>query len=132
MIDLVLPYPPAGTTGNHAVKHFRSKSSGKVVHALTDAAQAYIAAVNMAVAMQNGKRRLEGPLLVEWRFFPPDRKARDSDNVRKTIADNLTKAGVWVDDSNKVIRREVLEWGEVVKGGRVELKILAYDDEKIA
>lgn len=126
ILSIILPYPPAGATGNHAVRH------GKRGHYLSDAAQTYRAQVNIALAQQHGKRRLEGPLVAEWRFFPPDRRARDSDNVRKTLADALTMAGLWVDDSNRVIRREVFEWGDVVKGGKVELRILAYNDEKTA
>lgn len=123
---LTLPYPPAGTTGNHAVKH------GGGNHYLTKAALHYRASIAQAVALQNARRGLEGPLEVVWTLYPPDLRARDSGNVLKSLADNLTKAGVWVDDSNKVIRREVIEWGEVCKGGKVELKILAYGDENIA
>lgn len=125
-ISLILPYPPAGATGNHAVKH------GRGAHYLTDAAKRYRAHVNMAVATQGAKRHLEGPLAVEWHMHPPDRRARDCDNVRKTLADALTAAGLWVDDSNRVIRRELIAWGDPVKGGRIELRVraLAQADEK--
>jgi len=40
--------------------------------------------------------------LVEFEgvFFPPDRRRRDNDNLRKCLFDSLTHAGVWPDDSN--------------------------------
>lgn len=123
---LLLPYPPAGTTGNHAVKHARGG------HYLTDKAKRFLAHINSVVTCQNGKRGFEGPIAVEWIVCPPDRRARDSDNVMKTVKDALTKAGVWVDDSNKVIRREVFEWGLPVEDGRVTIKVIAFGDEKSA
>ena len=126
MIELQLPYPPAGTTGNHAVKH------GKNGSYLTEAATRYRQAVAYAVALAGARRRFEGPLAVEWVLSPPDSRARDTDNVRKSLADALTKAGLWADDSNRVIRREVFDWTEPVQGGSVLLRIFALTDEKVA
>jgi crossover junction endodeoxyribonuclease RusA len=51
------------------------------------------------------------------------------DNAWKVIADSLTKARVWQDDS--LIKNLSLEWGEVQKGGRVELTIAPHG-ERIA
>lgn len=123
-IDLILPYPPAGTTGNHAVQH------GGGGHYLTPAAKRYRTDIAVAVVQQGGNKHLTGPLAVVWIVNPPDLRARDCDNLRKTCADNLTKAGVWLDDSNKVIKRELFVWGEVVKNGRVTVKIRAHSDEE--
>lgn len=124
-LEIILPYPPAGTTGNHAVKHARGG------HYLTSAVKRYRHAIMMCCATQGARRQLAGPLQVEWRLSPPDRRARDSDNVLKTLKDALTHAGVWTDDSNKVIRRELVEWHEVLTGGLVRVHIRAMTDEKI-
>ena len=63
-----------------------------------------------------------GPLEVLVRLCPPDNRRRDEDNFAgKALFDALTKAGVWNDDSQ--IRRKVVEWGEVVKGGAVNVEI---------
>jgi crossover junction endodeoxyribonuclease RusA len=43
--------------------------------------------------------RLEGDLAVCVALFPPDRRARDVDNYSKALLDALTKAEVWLDDS---------------------------------
>ena len=123
-LEIILPYPPAGTTGNHAVKHARGG------HYLTTATKRYRYAVMMCCATQRARRQLAGPLLVEWAFNPPDRRARDSDNVLKTLKDAMTAAGVWIDDSNKVIRRESIEWLEPLTDGRVVVHIRAMSDEK--
>ncbi|WP_429912380.1 RusA family crossover junction endodeoxyribonuclease, partial [Klebsiella pneumoniae] len=39
--------------------------------------------------------------------------------------DALTYAGIWEDDNQ--VKRMAIEWGENVKGGRVEITISAYE-----
>lgn len=53
---------------------------------------------------------------------PPNRAKRDQDNFAgKTLLDALTKAGLWGDDSQ--IKRTVIEWADVVKGGAVLIQV---------
>ena len=119
-VTLELPWPP---TGNHATKH---PSAG--VHYKTPKAKAYRALAAQIVAAVGyghsiGRKPLGGPLAVEWVLAPPDRRARDVDNVRKECADALTLAGLWTDDSCKVIRREAFIWTDPVPEGRVLLTV---------
>jgi len=65
---------------------------------------------------------VHGALEVKVTLCPPDKRRRDEDNFAgKALFDALTKAGVWGDDSQ--IRRKVVEWGDVVKGGLVVVEI---------
>lgn len=119
--EFSLPWPTA--TGNHAVKHTRTGG-----HYKTPAAKAYEGAVAQIVAAMGmgnllGQKPLGGPLSVSWLLSPPDRRARDIDNLRKVVADALTKAGFWVDDSNKVLARESFEWADSTPGGEVSLLV---------
>ncbi|MNF10412.1 Crossover junction endodeoxyribonuclease RusA [compost metagenome] len=57
-------------------------------------------------------------------LYPPDYRARDIDNFNKAIFDALTYASVWVDD--KQVKRLVVEWGEKVKCGKVEITIVQF------
>jgi crossover junction endodeoxyribonuclease RusA len=119
--EFSLPWPKA--TGNHAVKHTRTGG-----HYKTNEAKAYEAMVAQIVAGMGmgsllGKNPLGGPLSVSWLLSPPDRRARDIDNLRKVVADALTKAGFWVDDSNKVLTRESFEWSDSTPGGEVSLLV---------
>jgi len=67
-------------------------------------------------------RHLKGSLEVKVVLCPPDRRRRDEDNFAgKALFDALTHAGVWEDDSQ--IKRKIVEWGPIVKGGRVEINI---------
>ena len=113
---LELPWPP---TGNHATKHTRSG-----VHYKTREAALYRSQVRNAVYLLGLTcLPLLGPLEASWLLSPPDRRARDVDNVRKELADALTLAGFWLDDSCKVIRRERFEWTDPTPGGRVHLTV---------
>lgn len=52
---------------------------------------------------------------------PPTRRKYDIDNFCKSLFDAMSKAGFWVDDE-QVHELNVVK-GEVVSGGRVDLKI---------
>ena len=97
-------------------------------HYKTPAAKAYEGVVAQIVAgmgMGNllGQKPLDGPLIVSWLLAPPDRRARDVDNARKVAADALTRAGFWVDDSNKVLVEEHFVWTDPVPGGGISLLV---------
>lgn len=117
---LELPWPP---TGNHATKHTRSG-----IHYKTAEAKAYRAAITQLLGWKGlGIDPLTGPLKVEWLLAPPDRRARDVDNVRKECADALTLGKLWADDSNKVIRDEHFIWTDPVENGKVLLTVTFGD-----
>lgn len=119
--EFALPWPTV--TGNHAVKHTRTGG-----HYKTADARAYEATVAQIVAAMGlghllGKKPLEGPLVVSWLLSPPDLRARDMDNARKVAADALTRAGFWVDDSNKVLVEEHFVWTDASPGGQISLLV---------
>jgi crossover junction endodeoxyribonuclease RusA len=110
---LCLPYPP---TGNHSVKHSRGR------HYSTPETISYRAQVNAQVQAQNAARGLSGPLVVVCELFPPSNRRMDMDNRFKTLADALTHANVWKDDSQIVDLRLVR--GEVRReGGMVTVEV---------
>jgi crossover junction endodeoxyribonuclease RusA len=109
-----LPYPRV--TGNHAVKHTRAGG-----HYVTAEAQAYYDDVARIV---RGRRAPAGLLRTDWIIAPPDRRARDFDNLSKIVKDALTRAGFWTDDSNKVIGCGSWTWvTSPIKEGRVNLTV---------
>ena len=115
VISLELRWPP---TGNHATKHTRSG------HYKTREAALYRSHVrNEVYLLELACLPLVGPLEVSWLLSPPDRRARDVDNVRKELADALTLAGLWTDGSCKVIRREQFEWTDPTPGGLVHVTV---------
>ena len=119
-ISIQLPYPKV--TGNMSVRH--SRSGG---HYKDPKYTAYESQVRAAVIAQKAAIGISEPVEVSYVLHAPDNRARDCDNVLKIANDCMTKAGVWVDDSNKIIRRVVIEWGENVEGGAVIVTIRNYE-----
>ncbi len=74
-IAIELPYPR--TTGNHAVRHTRAGG-----HYKTPEARGYELDV---LAALRGRIAPEGPISLDWLIAPPDRRARDFDNLAKVV-----------------------------------------------
>lgn len=115
LANFELPYP--GHTGNKSVRH------GGGRHYLTKEALAYRVQVASAVNPTGRLKPLPGPLHCDWLIAPPDLKARDIDNLLKVVKDALTKAGVWADDSNRVLPAGSWLWTDPVPGGRIFLTL---------
>ena len=92
MIELTLPYPPTvNTYWRHAAINGRAQ-----VYVSKDG-KAYRATVFGAVK-QRRVPKLLGRLNVTVRVFPPDRRARDLDNVLKALLDAMAHAGCYEND----------------------------------
>lgn len=116
-----LPWPP---TGNTATRHTRSGSHYTTAKVLSYRALVLRTLASVGLGSLTSKKPLLGPLSVSWVLAPPDAtKSRDIDNHRKVLADALTLAGLWTDDSNKVIRKETFEWTDPEAGGKVFISI---------
>lgn len=113
---LEVPWPPA--TGNHTT---RKGAGGFYTQASIVKWRALVA---VAAAQAGLQLELAGPLEMTIWAAPPDRKARDCDNLRKVLADALVKGRVIADDSNQVITREVFEWFAPVKGGALAVQLV--------
>lgn len=103
---LQLPYPP---TANTYYRNFR----GRMVISARGREFA------RAVAAIVGKvKPLRGRVGVGIALNPPDQRKRDIDNTIKPTLDALTKAGVWLDDSQIdilfIARREKINGGRAI------------------
>lgn len=111
--QFTLPWPPST---NRIWRNVVSRGKPQTLLSVEGRKFRALAAQHCLVARVAGKR-LTGRLAVELVAMPPDRRARDLDNVLKATLDALTHAGVWVDDSQ--IDRLVVTRGEVMKEGRL-------------
>jgi crossover junction endodeoxyribonuclease RusA len=87
---------------------------------LSEQARAYRKAVCAAVLVQRIARgKLTGKLSVSITVCPPDRRARDLDNLPKGILDSLKHAAVIADDSeiDELLIRRVA----IVKEGQIRI-----------
>jgi len=111
---VTLPWPDSVLSPNSPKHHWRHRQAAKVLARETA----------MILAMETGvKLNTEKELQLTVRFRPPDRRRRDMDNLlssEKQQIDSICQV-VGVDDSQ--IRRIIMEWGDVVAGGEVHLKL---------
>jgi crossover junction endodeoxyribonuclease RusA len=125
-VTLELPWPLA--TGNRQARH------GKGGHYLNPLIARYRAQVAQIAAAQgwggwDARKPLVGLLEASLVCAPPDKRARDLDNVAKVALDAIVQAGVLADDSSKVLRRLVLEWTDPEPGGRVLVTIRPHTSQ---
>lgn len=127
-MKLKLPFPPSVNT------YWRAPNKGplKGHHLISAAGRKYQSDACAAIIEQ--LRRLpkpsSEPASVEVILYPPDVRRRDIDNYNKALFDALTHAGVWEDDSQ--VKRLLVEWGAVVKGGMVEITISRFEPTAVA
>lgn len=111
LLSLELPYP--NKSGNRHVRH------GGGRHYLSEDAQSYRIQVGRIVERHRAVLKLQGPLEVRWVLAPPDLRERDQVNVIKVVEDALVRCGALGGDSNRFIRRTVVEWVDPVPEGAV-------------
>jgi crossover junction endodeoxyribonuclease RusA len=112
-----LPYPPV--SGN------RMSRAGRGRHYTPPVVRDYRDRVAAEVRSLGLRCQLPGPLRVEYTVAPPDRRARDADNVIKMVNDALTLAGFWLDDSNRVLVEYSYRWLDPLPGGSVVVEVLS-------
>ena len=97
IFEVALPWP---LTVN---LYWRHKVTGRLATVYVSAeGKQYRKAVNdlvMEAATVQRYLKATGPLRVEIKACPPDKRKRDLDNILKSLLDSMTHAGVWEDDS---------------------------------
>lgn len=114
--ELILPWPPTVNTywGTRIVKAKAGQSF--ISHYLTEAAKTFLKEVEQIVGVADlvkpdkspdieARQKLLGvsvgsPIRVHVMAFPPDKRARDLDNLCKGTLDAMTKIGAIRDDAD--------------------------------
>lgn len=129
-LKLSLPWPPSvNTYWRHVSLPTRG---GRLAHKtlISEKGRRYRERVKLALAdlfhSSNRHQRaawfdMRGRLAVRLVAHPPDRRARDLDNLPKAILDALQYGGVYADDSQ--IDYLQIERADRAPGGRIELRV---------
>lgn len=121
-LHITVPWPP---TLNNL---YPSKGKRRV---MSEEGRIYQVRFRNALNKQIGNHKtLTGRIGYHMRFLVPDRRRRDLPNVIKAVEDNLTKCGVWADDSQVDDGR--FTRGPVTDGGMVEVEIWEIKDTENA
>ena len=113
-IQLTLPLPPS------ANQIWRK-------HRLSEQAKSYYLVVKSLIATKRAKGSLPqeaitGDVKAEVTVLLGKRNKRDLDNNIKGLFDALTKAGVWLDDSQ--VKEMSCKFGETLQKGMIHIKIM--------
>lgn len=111
---LILPWPPT-------VNHYYRPGERPGTRYMTAAARGYRIEVSTRVGAQRMRAGFTGRLRLHVVANPPDRRARDLDNLLKAVQDSLQHAGVYASDS-QIDKLEIVR-GEVAKGGQIVVTI---------
>lgn len=104
---LSLPWPPSANrywrhTGNRVLVSREAKDYKSTIATL---------------ALFWRKPKLLGRLCVHIKAFPPDRRARDIDNLAKIVLDSLQDAALFENDSQ--VDKIIIERMNIVEGGEL-------------
>nr|WP_282666921.1 RusA family crossover junction endodeoxyribonuclease [Providencia rustigianii] len=119
-ITFILPFPPSvNTYWRHVGKKTLISEKGRKFRANAIAA--------VYEQLRKRPKAITEHVSVTVKMYPPSKRRMDIDNYLKAPFDALTYAGVWSDDVQ--VRRAIIEWCEVVKGGRFEIEIHPLNTE---
>ncbi|HHR6399554.1 TPA: RusA family crossover junction endodeoxyribonuclease [Providencia alcalifaciens] len=117
-ITFILPFPPSvNTYWRHVGKKTLISEKGRKFRANAIAA--------VYEQLRKRPKAITEHVSVTVKMYPPSKRRMDIDNYLKAPFDALTHAGIWSDDVQ--VRRAVIEWCEVVKGGRFEIMINLHE-----
>lgn len=116
-----LPWPP---TVNHYHQPIRRGSGVRIIKGAKARQYAKDAGEVIASLGLDGEG-IAGRVAITITLHPPTLAAYDVDGRPKGVLDALTEAGFWADDSQ--VHRMVVEKGEKVKGGMVEVTVDLLD-----
>ena len=119
-ISLILPFPPS-------VNACWRNINGKTLISAKGRAFRANAAAAIYEQLRRRPKAITEHVSVIVKMYPPSKRRMDIDNYLKAPFDALTHAGIWSDDVQ--VRRAVIEWHEVVKGGRFEIEIRPINAE---
>jgi len=110
---LSLPWPPSVNRMYRSIS--KGPLAGRVL--ISEEGRQFRKAVDSVVRQARARQGWQMRLRVEIAAFPPDRRARDLDNLLKSILDSLQHSGVFESDSQI---DDIRIWrGERVPGGEI-------------
>lgn len=119
MIQLKLPYPPS-------VNHYYGRCGNRTFLKAPGVRYRERIKSDLWRSLTEGKKvapePLQGDLMVEIIIYPPDKRKRDIDNIKKALFDALQHAGLYYDD-NQICDDHTIRINKVVKGGLIDFRI---------
>jgi crossover junction endodeoxyribonuclease RusA len=124
-----LPYPP---TINGAYKPIMIRKKPRIM--LSQAARDYKVKAYLSLLPIVAKLNEDTKAVFKSNFleitvlrYPPDKRRRDPDNIKKFVYDALMQVGLIEDDSKIIVEHSYLK--EVVSGGKIGIELSIKEEE---
>lgn len=124
MLQFNLPYPPT-------INNYYKKWNNRIV--ISPKGKAYRELLRStlwgrlgnvdSVAKKPVGLTFLGDVMVEIVIYPPDKRKRDMDNIKKALFDSLQHAGLFKDDY-QICDDHTIRINKVVKGGLIDFRIM--------
>ena len=124
MVEFVVPIAPSG---NRMWRHTKQGIVYKTTEARNYQAQVSMIATTARIIF-NWQMATE-KVVIEYTYYWPDRRRRDTGNQKKVINDALQ--GIIVDNDNNILERDI-DWLLDKVNPRIELKIMRKDDADVS
>ena len=124
-VNLQLPWPPSVNT---YWRHISLRGKARVL--VSKAGRDYRVAVQRAVLAARGVAQMAGDVRVSIVAYPPDRRARDVDNLLKAVLDSLEHAGVYLSDS-QITTLSITKSRTVHRGGVLAVSVAEHVDRDV-
>jgi crossover junction endodeoxyribonuclease RusA len=118
-IIVELPFPDSNLMPNRARReHWRSKAGYAQIARMTAKVEAYNAKPRYDYSFPLGER-----IPLTLKFYPPDRRERDLDNLLAAMKSALDGVSDALDINDRMFCPITVDWGSIEKGGRVVVVI---------
>lgn len=119
MLQFNLPYPPT-------INHYYIRTKKGVTINANGKAYRQLIGHTLRQCIGEGEKfpenPMDGDLMVEIIIYPPDKRKRDMDNIKKALFDALQYAGLYKDDC-QIVDDHTIKANKVVKGGLIDFRI---------
>ena len=124
-VNLQLPWPPSVNT---YWRHISLRGKARVL--VSKAGREYRVAVQRAVLAARGVAQMAGDVRVSIVAYPPDRRARDVDNLLKAVLDGMQAAGVYLNDT-QICTLSITKSRTIHPGGMLAVSVAALEDRDV-
>ena len=127
ILQFNLPYPPSI---NHYYVHTKN---GLAVGAKGKAYRRLINQTLYVCIAKEGKwdgEAMHGDLMVEIIIYPPDKRKRDMDNIKKALFDALQNAGLFKDDY-QICDDHTIRIDKIIPHGLIDFRIQSAKGKRV-
>jgi crossover junction endodeoxyribonuclease RusA len=121
MITITLPWPDTKKLSPNARVHWAVKHKA--------AKEANSLGYWEAYKAWDTDKKFGDSIVAQYTLHPPDKRRRDLDNLLSSLKHATDGVFVAIGADDSCIQQTIVEWGDVIRGGRVTLRLEELENE---